>query len=125
VVLAQLDRHAERAHDLGALGYLRKQDVAGELIACLRSAARDVPYVATALRPARAPVVDPRIEELSADERRVLGLLGQHKSSHQIGEVMAVDHRVVQNHCASASGKLGLRGHQALLAFAVAHRHQL
>lgn len=125
VLLTMYDRYAHRARQLGALGYMRKDDAAEELGACLRSVARGVAYVAAALRPVKTPTVDPRIEELSAAERRVLRLVGQMKTSRQIGDVMALSHRTVQNHCANASAKLGLRGHKALLAFAVAHRDEL
>ncbi len=125
VLLTMHDRYAHRARQLGALGYMRKEDAEDELGACLRSVARGVPYVAAALRPVKAPALDPRIEELSAAERRVLRLVGQMKTSRQIGEVMSLSHRTVQNHCANASAKLGLKGHKALLAFAVAHRDEL
>jgi DNA-binding NarL/FixJ family response regulator len=43
VLLTEHDHYAHRARELGALGYLRKEDAEDELGACLRSVARGVP----------------------------------------------------------------------------------
>jgi DNA-binding NarL/FixJ family response regulator len=125
VLLTMHDRYARRARELGALGYIRKEDAEDELGACLRAVARGTAYFSPAVAQRDAPPQAPRLAALTAAERRVLRLLGQLKTSRQIGEVMSLSHRTVQNHCANASAKLGLRGPKALLAFALAHKDEL
>jgi DNA-binding NarL/FixJ family response regulator len=127
VVLTMHDEYVHKALALGALGYLLKEDAALEIVDCVAAAAAGRRYLSRSL-PARAEVDGPRaaaLEKLTEAERRVLGLVGQHKTSREIAAILCVSHRTVQNHRASMCAKLELRGAQALLRFALDHREAL
>jgi len=126
VVLTMHDAYASRAFELGALGYVLKEDATAEIVTCVERVVRGERFVSPALAGASAAeVAAPAIEELSAAERRVLRLVGQHKTSREIAEVLHLSPRTVQNHRANMCRKLGLEGSQALLRFALEHRDAL
>lgn len=122
VVLTMHDAYAARARELGALGYVLKEDAATQIVACVERVASGRPFASPGLGDAGA---SPTVETLSPAERRVLRLVSQHKTSREIAELLHVSTRTVQNHRANMCRKLGLRGSQALLAFALAHRSAL
>ncbi len=123
VLLTMHDKYVDRALELGARGYLLKENAEDELVACLREVARGGSYLGQGVTPRGAVPAGP-LAALTPTERRILKLLGDLKTSKQIGELMCISHRTVQNHCANMSAKLGLRGSKALLRFALAHRDQ-
>ncbi len=62
--------------------------------------------------------------DFTPTERRILELVAQLKTSRQIGTLLGISHRTVQNHCANMCAKLGLRGPKALLRFALTNGGQ-
>lgn len=122
VLLTMHDKYIDRALELGARGYLLKENAEEELVACLHAVARGGTYLGQGVTPRGAPAATGPLAALTPTERRILKLLGDLKTSKQIGEIMCISHRTVQNHCANMSAKLGLRGSKALLRFALTHR---
>jgi DNA-binding NarL/FixJ family response regulator len=57
--------------------------------------------------------------ELTATEAQILGHLGHGRTSRQIAELMFISYRTVQKHRANIARKLGMRGSNALLAYAL------
>jgi len=126
VVLTMHDAYASRALELGALGYVLKEDAAAEIVTCVERVVRGQRFVSPALAGATpTEVAPPALEELSAAERRVLRLVSQHKTSREIAEILHLSPRTVQNHRANMCRKLGLEGSQALLKFALEHQDAL
>jgi DNA-binding NarL/FixJ family response regulator len=128
VLLTMYETYAERALQLGALGYLTKEEATAELIACLRSVVRGRRYVSRGIQVAEVGGVlrvDTPLAVLTESERRVLRLLVQLKTSREIAEILCVSHRTVQNHRQNMCEKLGLRGPKALLRFALEHKADL
>jgi DNA-binding NarL/FixJ family response regulator len=120
----------DAALDLGARGYLLKASAVTEIVEGLRAVADGKHYVAQALtgrlieRRMEAPAPSP-LARLTAAERRVLGFIADYRSNKQMAAELFVHHRTIETHRANISQKLELRGHNALLRFALAHKDEL
>lgn len=127
VLLTMYDDYADRAMSTGARGYLLKENAEQELVACLEAVVAGGRYVSDGVQwnPGGEDTPAGPIGALTPTERRVLRLLSQFKTSREIGEVLCVSHRTVQNHRANMCAKLGLSGAKALLRFAVANKDTL
>ncbi len=130
-ILTMYDDRAyfDRAMQLGALGYLLKENAEDELVRCLEALAAGVRYIGAGLHwqldsdgtiRSQHPVT-----MLSPAERRVLKLVAEHKSSREIGDLLNISHRTVENHRAHIAQKLGLQGAGVVLRFALEHRDLL
>ncbi len=129
VLLSVFDKYVERAFELGATGYVLKEDAELELVQCLKAVVRGERYVSSTLMHSGGPQGESGashpLDQLTETERRVLKLLAEFKTSKEIAQLLSVSYRTVQNHRAAAVRKLGLSGAQALLRYAAAHRGQL
>jgi len=120
----------DAALDLGAKGYLLKAGAAAEVVVGLRAVAEGRHYVAQALtgrligRRLDTPAPSP-LASLTPAERRVLGLIADYRSNKQMAAALFVHHRTIETHRANICEKLDLRGHNALLRFALAHKDEL
>lgn len=128
VILTLYDDEAyfRRAMELGALGYLLKENAEEELIACLDNVCRARRYLSPAIswklvEEGDKPRVAGPLDALTATELRVLKLIAEHKTSQQIGDLLSISHRTVQNHRANIARKLDLHGAHALLRLALEH----
>lgn len=122
------------ALDLGVRGYLIKDSVAGELLTCLRTVTAGQYYISPAIsnhlvernRKADALAASiPSLERITPAERAVLRLLAENLTSKEIGERLFVSERTVENHRMHICQKLGIKGHNKLLQFALEHRSSL
>jgi DNA-binding NarL/FixJ family response regulator len=120
VLLTMHTEYVATAFELGARGYLLKEDAGPEVVECVRAVLAGLRY-----RSRRLPRATGSAAQLTQAERAVLRLVADHQTSRQIAEALGVSLRTVQNHRANAVRKLGLRGPGALLAFALAHVHEL
>lgn len=126
-ILTMYDDRAyfERAMQLGTHGYLLKENAEEELVRCLDAVSRGQRYVGAGLRwqiDSDGTIRSPHpITVLSPAERRVLKLVAEYKSSREIGELLNISRRTVENHRAHIAHKLGLHGVSALLRFAIEH----
>jgi DNA-binding NarL/FixJ family response regulator len=118
-----------RALDVGAKGYVLKDSAATDIVACLHMVANGRAYISPALsselleRRASLPVAElASLVELTPAERRVLRLIAQGKTSSEIAATLAISVKTVENHRSHICRKLGLRGPQALLRFALEHK---
>jgi DNA-binding NarL/FixJ family response regulator len=121
----------DAALDLGARGYLLKASAVGEVIEGLLAVAEGKHYVAQALtgrlieRRMEAAARPSPLAALTPAERRVLARIADYRSNKQIAAELFVHHRTIETHRANISQKLELRGHNALLRFALAHKDEL
>lgn len=129
VLMTMYDDYVDRAMHLGARGYLLKERATDELIECLRRVRAGERFTSEGIdwQPGddAGGATATELAALTATERRVLRLLADFKTSREIGEIMCVSHRTVQNHRANMCNKLGLKGSKALLQFALDHQGQL
>ena len=122
------------ALDLGALGYVLKESAVSDIVAAIRTVARGQHYITPSIsgflinRGRRADSLEkknPTLNNLTPSERRILKLIAEDKSSREIGELLFISHRTVENHRTNICQKLGLTGSHALLRFALKHRSEL
>jgi DNA-binding NarL/FixJ family response regulator len=120
------DAYVFEAFRAGVSGYVLKEAAAGDLARAVRSVASGQRYLSAPLSIERldayatksAPSSDP-LARLSARERQVLELAAEGRTNADIAELLAVSARTVEAHRANLMTKLGLRGQQELLRFAI------
>ena len=121
-----------RALDMGAKGYVLKDSAATDIAACLHMVASGRAYISPALsselleRRAAQPVAElAAVDQLTPAERRVLQLIAQSRTSAEIAVTLGISAKTVENHRSHICRKLGLRGPQTLLRFALEHKSLL
>ena len=98
----------------GAAGYVLKDIRGGDLVGAVRTVAsggslldaRSTAHVLARLREKEA--ADP-LDVLTAQERRILDLIGEGLTNRQIGERLFLAEKTVKNHVSSVLAKLGLQ----------------
>ena len=105
----------------GAAGYLVKGAQSRELIEAIRAVARGDRYLHSSVT---GTVVEDSIRwfeagTMSAREREVLSLLASGQSPAQIARSLDISVHTVRRHLANVSGKLGIRGMNALTRYAI------
>lgn len=135
VVLTMYSEEAyfTEAMDLGVKGYLLKDSAPGDIIACIRSVADGLPYVSPLVshylvrRKTKLPLQQRKtaLDDLTAQEHRVLKLLSMNKTSREIADDLGISVRTVQHHRYNVCSKLNLEGYNKLLQFAIEHRSSL
>lgn len=126
-------RFAE-ALDAGAAGYVLKDGAATEIVQAIRAVSAGGHYISPQLsthlldRRSRAATLvrdAPGLDALTATERRILRLVADGHTSKAIATRLFVSIRTVEDHRANICRKLDIRGANALLKFALAHRSEL
>ena len=122
------------ALDLGALGYVLKDSATTDIIGAIRAAASGQHFISPAIsnylfnRATRSTTLIqqlPRLNDLTATERRVIKLIAENKTSKEIAAELFISHRTVENHRANICQKLDLKGSHSLLKFAFDHKAEL
>ena len=103
---------------VGAAGYLTKDMPPAELIEAVLAVARGEPRIAPAM--ANRMLVDP-LEELSARERDVLGLIAEGLRNREIAERLVISETTVKTHVRHVLEKLRIRNRAEAAAFAARH----
>jgi DNA-binding CsgD family transcriptional regulator len=62
------------------------------------------------------------MEKLTPTERSVMKLIGEGKSSKEIGDDLGIHYRTVDNHRTNICRKLKIEGANSLLRFALQHK---
>ncbi len=128
------EEYFNEAMDLGVHGYLLKDNAVTDLLNCLQTVAKGQYYVSPFLsdylvrRSQQQLSLNskvPSLSQLTATERQVLRLIADNKTSREIADEMHVSHRTVQNHRNNICQKLGFKGHNKLLFFALQNKDSL
>jgi two-component system, NarL family, response regulator DegU len=123
-----------RAMNVGVLGYLLKESAVTEIVHCLISVAANIPYVSPALSAFLLKRHDkttalaahiPNVGDLTVAERRILKRIAEKKSTKEIALELGLSPRTIETHRANIGTKLGLRGSNSILQFAIEHRDAL
>jgi DNA-binding NarL/FixJ family response regulator len=136
VVLTMLKEEAafNRAMTLGVQGYLLKESAVTEIANCLITVAAGIPYISPMLadflfkrrQVAQELIANaPTLEDLTMAERRILKRIADKRSSKEIAIELGISPRTVDTHRANIGSKLGLRGNNSLLQFAIENRDSL
>jgi DNA-binding NarL/FixJ family response regulator len=122
------------ALDLGVRGYIIKDSVAAELISCLKAVTEGQYYISPVIshllieRNRKAESLDASVpirDRLTPAELTVLKLVGENQTSKEIAEKLFVSIRTVENHRTHICQKLGIKGHNKLLQFALENKASL
>jgi DNA-binding NarL/FixJ family response regulator len=120
-----------RALDLGVLGFVLKENAVQDILAALVAVAKGEHYLSPTIstylvrRRGRAEALaehKPGLADLTKAERRILKLIAEKKTSREIAAELFISPRTVEAHRANISQKLGLRGSNSLLQFALENR---
>lgn len=114
---------------LGIRGYVLKENTRQELLDALEYVLKGKTYIspllsARILKNAADPKI-PAIAALTAREKEVLSLVAQNKTSQEIASILVCSAKTVENHRHNICEKLHLKGHNALLHFALKHKNNL
>ncbi len=113
---------------VGASGYVIKRAEEAEIVQAINAAMRGNIYVHPAMT--RALLDQPvttehrrwtNVEQLTPRELDVLRLLVKGNTNRQIGELLDLSVRTVENHRANLMGKLGISSRVELVNYAEAH----
>jgi DNA-binding NarL/FixJ family response regulator len=111
----------------GAAGYILKQVGGSDFIDTVRRVAAgqstlDPSVTARVLdRLRNGPRVDPELDALSAQEQRILELIGEGLTNREIAERMYLAEKTVKNYVSSMLAKLGLTSRTQAAIFATKH----
>jgi len=123
-------RIAERHPNVqvGACGYVRKEDADGELIDAIQSARPGAPYLSPAideeavrehLQRAAKQDADAEYDPLTPREREVLQLVAEGNPNKQIARILSIAVRTVEEHRAHIMRKLDIPDQAGLVRYAV------
>ena len=122
------------AMDIGVRGYLLKDNASVDLLTCLREVVEGKHYISPTMshflierqKKAEALVQSlPALQQLSPAERHILKLLADNLTSKEIADKLFVSVRTVENHRMHICQKLGIKGHNRLLQFALENKSGL
>lgn len=122
------------AMDLGVKGYVLKDNAISDITDCIKTVAAGRRYVTPSLteylfnrkgKNSDANEQSGTLNSLTKTERRVLRLIAEEKTSKEIGEILFIHSRTVDNHRTNICTKLNLHGTNALLRFALTHKSEL
>lgn len=124
------EEYFTEAMNLGVKGYLLKENALSDLNKCLQAVASGKFYICSLLSDSLINMYNKKSEEspldiLTATEIKVLKLISENKTSHNIAKELNVSPRTVQNHRHNLHTKLNLRGYNKLLQFAIENKAYL
>jgi DNA-binding NarL/FixJ family response regulator len=123
-----------KAMDLGVMGYVLKDGVVGEIISCLEAVSQGHHYYTPSLadfwvRRDQKKRVERNVEDglssLTPTERTILKLIAGNKTTREIAEDLFISPKTVENHRSNIASKLGIRGNNAVLRFALENKSRL
>lgn len=125
------EEYFDAAIKLGVKGYLLKDTALSEIVNCLKAVKEGHYYICPQIshylinRHDRIKSLTrrhPALERLTATEKKVMRLIAENKTSREIADEIFVSVRTVQNHRTHICRKLGLKGYNKLLEFAIENK---
>lgn len=110
----------------GAVGYVLKQIRGNELVSSIRTAASggslvDPVAIERAKERIRDRTDDPRLADLTVQERKVLGLLADGLTNRQIGDELFLAEKTVKNYVSNLLSKMGMKRRTEAAVYAARH----
>jgi len=136
VLILTMHKKTEYLYDAmaaGVDGYLLKEDAPKELLNAIEKIRQGMIYVspllssdlATLYVRSRRPAPDEPLEPLSPREIEIITLIAEGKSSKEIGALLFLSFRTVQNHRAKIMKKLNLKKNTDLVRYAIRKGYML
>jgi len=122
------------AMDLDVRGYVIKDNAVSEINDCIKTVAAGKHYITPSLseyllnrsrKTADFKEQTGGLNILTKTERRILQLIAEEKTSKEIGKILFIHPRTVDNHRTNICQKLDIHGTNALLRFALTHKSEL
>lgn len=118
--------YVKRSMELGARGYLLKEESGHHLRKCMYAVLGGEIYISPGIGADHPESIADSTEReklalLTPAEARVLAYLSEFLTSREIAEKLFISHRTVQNHRAHICDKLGIHGVHQLTSFASRH----
>ena len=124
--------YVQKARELGAQGFMAKEDAQSELLAAIAGSHKDFYTSESIGKQSRENLprftdyeLAEQLRKVSDAEKRVLVLLTQSMTSREIAEELHLSVRTIQAHRVSLADKLNARGPNKLLELAVRHRQTI
>jgi DNA-binding NarL/FixJ family response regulator len=123
-----------RVMDLGVSGYILKESAVVEIHDCLEAINRGDYFISPALssflvqrlkKKAELEASHEGMEALTDVEKRILRLIAQSRTSHQIADELFISKRTVDKHRENICTKLNIHGSLNLTKFAIENKHSL
>jgi DNA-binding NarL/FixJ family response regulator len=117
------ERYLFEALKAGASGYVLKHQADQELIDAVRAVERGEPFLTPEAQ--RALIKDvlgrgpERTDKLTPREEEVVKLAAEAHTNREIGEILHLSEKTVENHRANAMRKLGMRDRTELVRYAI------
>ncbi len=117
-----------QAMDLGAYGYVLKENAVNDIVDCINTVASGNYYISPMIsqylirrekRFKDKVELSPSVNDLTKTERMILKLISEEKTTKQISEELFISYKTVENHRANISKKLNLHGSHSLVKFAI------
>ena len=127
-------KYFDAALDLGVRGYVLKDSAAIELLLCLKAVISGQHYLSPAVshllversrKTAPDSELAPIRQRLTPPELTILRHISENRTSKEIAKTLFVSERTVENHRMHICQKLGIKGHNALLQFALENKSAL
>lgn len=122
----------DKAMDLGFSGFILKDGAIADIGTAMKAVMNGKYYISPALTTialSRSKAANtsrlPTLALLTQTERRILRLIGEGRSTKQIAEELFVSPRTVDSHRANITEKLGLKGGNALLRWAIENKGKI
>lgn len=129
------DEHIfNEAIELGALGYVLKENAVTDIIDCVKSVMNGQHYISPVLSNLilkrnrsnnEQTKNNPSINDLTKTELTILKMISAGKTSKEISEELFISYKTVENHRANIAKKLGLHGTHSLIKFAISNKSLL
>lgn len=122
------------ALDLGARGYVLKEDAADDIVGALQKVSQGEIFLCQSVSDigqrrsdaVRALLLSkPQLESLTAAERRILKMIAEDLTTKEIANLLNISFKTVENHRLTICHKLNIHGSHSLLKFAFEHKSQL
>mgnify|MGYP001942293808 CR=1 FL=1 len=108
-----------KAKKLNISGYIIKDEPFKEVHNCIQSVSKGEPYFSAIVKTVLDDEVSPQLQKmklLSPSERTIIRLVGQGKSSKEIGEFLTLSYRTIEKHRSNIIDKLGLTKEKDILS---------
>lgn len=129
------DEHIfNEAIELGALGYVLKENAVTDIIDCVKSVMNGQHYISPVLSNLilkrnrfhnELTKNNPSINDLTKTELTILKMISAGKTSKEISEELFISYKTVENHRSNIAKKLGLHGTHSLIKFAISNKSLL
>ncbi len=123
-----------KALEQGAMGFILKENTAGEIIDCIRSVLDGHTYICPKLSGNLFKLmkssllqnnINGALNKLTVSERRILKFISSNKTSREISNELNISTKTVENHRNNICEKLNLHGSHSLIKFAIENKERI